>query len=43
MYHAALNAGWYIHPEGENSMAVFGFGCKNPSVGHLSYFKCKWP
>ena len=20
--------GWYIHPKGENSMAVCGFGCK---------------
>ena len=27
--------GWYIHPKGENSMAVCGFGCKNPSVGSL--------
>ena len=23
---------WYIHPKGVNSMAVCGFGCKNPSV-----------
>jgi len=30
---------WYIHPKGENSMAVCGFGCKNPSVGSLH----KWP
>ena len=21
---------WYVHPKGENSMAVSGFGCKNP-------------
>jgi len=27
--------GWYIYPNGENSMAVCGFGCKNPSVGSL--------
>jgi len=27
--------GWYIHPKGENSMTVCGFGCKNPSVGSL--------
>ena len=27
--------GRYIHPKGENSMAVSGFGCKNPSVGSL--------
>ena len=25
-----------IHPKGENSMAVCGFGCKNPSVGVVS-------
>ena len=24
-----------IHPKGENRMAVWGFGCKNPSVGSL--------
>jgi len=23
---------WYIHAKGENSMAVSGFGYKNPSV-----------
>ena len=27
--------GWYIHPKGEKSMAVCGFGCINPSVGSL--------
>ena len=32
--------GWYIHPEGENSMVVCGFGCRNPSVGSLH--KCFW-
>jgi len=27
--------GWYIYPKGENSMAVCGFGCKNPSIGSM--------
>jgi len=31
-----------MHPKGENSMSVSGFGYKNPSVGHFSYFKYKW-
>jgi len=30
--------GWYVHPKGENSMAVCGFSCKILSVGSL----CKW-
>jgi len=33
--------GWYIHPKGENSMAVFGFGCINPSVGSLHKWSWK--
>ena len=32
--------GWYIYPKGENSMAVCGFGRKNPSVG--SVYKWCW-
>ena len=31
--------GWYIHPKGENSMTVCGFGCKNPSVAIGSWHK----
>jgi len=33
---------WYKHPQGENSMAVFGFGCKFPQWGHFSCLKRKW-
>ena len=34
--------GWYIHPKGENSTAVCGFGCKkNPSVGSLHKWSWK--
>jgi len=33
--------GWYIHPKGENSMAVCGFGCINPSVGSLHKWSWK--
>ena len=32
--------GWYIHPKGENSMAVCGFGCENSSV--VSLHKWSW-
>jgi len=28
------------HPKGENSMAVCGFGYKNPSVGSLHKWSC---
>jgi len=31
--------GWYIHPKGENSMAVCGF---DPSVGSLHKFNGPW-
>ena len=31
-----------VLPEGENSMAVSGLGCENPSVGVVSHFECKW-
>jgi len=33
--------GWHIHLNGENSMAVCGFGCKNPSVGSLHKWSWK--
>ena len=37
-----MEAGWYIHPKGENSMVVSG--CKSLSRdNYFSYFKCKWP
>ena len=33
--------GWYIHPKGENSMAVCGFGCEDIAVGLLHKWSWK--
>ena len=34
--------GRWVGIYGENSMAMSRFGCKNPSIGHFSYFEQKW-
>ena len=45
--NGGTRGGGLVHPKGENSMAMFGLGCENPSVGAGEPFfpldfKCKW-
>jgi len=35
--------GWYIHPKGENSMAVSGVGCKIHQYGHSPILSTNGP